>query len=191
MFIRLTQKRLAVLLVLLVLLPFVARCFYSHPGADDCSNAVQRRELGFWVMQHDFYLHFTGRLFPFVILTEVSPLVLRLLDVYWLMPLLTLSLLFSSLHALLTLLMGACWVRVTTPAGRCYYTGAMAAAKPQCGRIGVLIQWAGSVHGSHGGAGFLGGRAGALLAGRLAPVLGPSGWVWACYWARPCCGRTK
>ena len=108
MFIRLTQKRLAVLLVLLVLLPFVARCFYSHPGADDCSNAVQRRELGFWVMQHDFYLHFTGRLCPFVILTEVSPLVLRLLDVYWLMPLLTFSLLFSSLYALLTLLMGAC-----------------------------------------------------------------------------------
>ena len=111
--IRLTQKRLAVLLVLLVLLPFVVLCFYSHPGADDYSDAVQRRELGFWVMQRDLYLHLTGRLFTSVILTEASPLVLGLLDVYWLMPLLTLGLLLGSLYALLTVLMGACWTRAT------------------------------------------------------------------------------
>ena len=67
---------------MLVLLPFVVLCFYSHPGADDYSDALQRRELGFWVMQRDLYLHLTGRLFTSVILTEASPLVRGLLNVY-------------------------------------------------------------------------------------------------------------
>ena len=68
-----TQKRLAVLLVLLVLLPFVVLCFYSHPAADDYADAVQRRKLGFWPMQCDLYFHLTGRVFTSVILTEASP----------------------------------------------------------------------------------------------------------------------
>ncbi|GAA3987761.1 hypothetical protein GCM10022407_35460 [Hymenobacter antarcticus] len=99
------------LLVLLVLLPFVVLCFYSHPGADDYSDAVQRRELGFWVVQRDLYLHFTGRLFTSVILTEASPLVRGLLDVYWLVPLLTLNLVLGSLYTLLTVLVGVVWTR--------------------------------------------------------------------------------
>ena len=71
------------------------------------------RELGFWVMQRDLYLHLTGRLFTSVILTEASPLALGLLDAYWLVPLLTLGLLLGSLYALLTVLMGAGWTRAT------------------------------------------------------------------------------
>ena len=111
--VRLTQKRLAVLLVLLVLLPFVVLCFYSHPAADDYADAVQRRKLGFWPMQCDLYFHLTGRVFTSVILTEASPLVLGLLDVYWVVPLLTLVLVLTSLYTLLTVLLGAVWSRAT------------------------------------------------------------------------------
>lgn len=97
------------LLVLLVLLPFVVLCFYSHPGADDFSDAIQRRDTGFWVTQRDLYLHLTGRLFTSLILTEASPLVRGLLDVYWLVPLFTLLLVFGSLYALVTALVGRAW----------------------------------------------------------------------------------
>lgn len=105
----LTQKRLAALLVALVLLPFVALCFYSHPGADDFCDAVLRQQAGFWDTQLDLYLHLTGRLFTSVLLTEANPLRLRLLDAYWVVPLLTLALLLSSLYALLTALVGPAW----------------------------------------------------------------------------------
>ncbi|WP_046246679.1 DUF6056 family protein [Hymenobacter terrenus] len=107
------QKRLAVLLVFLTVLPFVVLSFYSHPGADDYSDAVQRRDLGFWITQRDLYLHLTGRLFTSVILTEVSPLARGLLDIYWLVPLLTLGLLLVSLYTLLGALLGAVWSSAT------------------------------------------------------------------------------
>lgn len=103
------QRRIAALLVFLVLLPFVVLCFYSHPGADDYSDAVQRQALGFWPMQRDLYLHLTGRLFTSIILTEASPLASGLLDTYWLVPLLTLCSVLGSLYALLSVLVGNVW----------------------------------------------------------------------------------
>ena len=58
-------------------------------------------------MYRDLYLHLTGRLSTSEILTEASPLVQGLLGVYWLVPLLTLGLLLSSLYTLLNVLMEA------------------------------------------------------------------------------------
>jgi hypothetical protein len=107
------QKRLAILLVFLVLLPFLVLCFYSHPGADDFSDAIQRRDYGFWMTQRDLYLHLTGRIFTSLILTEASPLFRGLLGAYWLVPLLTMSLLFSSLYVLIVVVVGSTWAKGT------------------------------------------------------------------------------
>ncbi|NVO32644.1 DUF6056 family protein [Hymenobacter lapidiphilus] len=105
-----TQKALAALLVFLTILPFVVLCFYSHPAFDDFSDAVQRRNAGFWTIQQDLYQHLTGRLFTSVVLTEASPLVYdRGLANYWLAPLGTLVLLGSSLYALVAAVVKQAW----------------------------------------------------------------------------------
>lgn len=93
----------------LVVLPFVVLCFYSHPSADDFCDAVLRQQFGFWVTQRDLYLHLTGRLFTSVLLTDANPLWLGGLDFYWLVPLLTLVLVLTSLYALLTAVAGPAW----------------------------------------------------------------------------------
>lgn len=103
------QKRLAFLLVVLLLLPFVVLCFYSHPSLDDFSDALQRRTQGFWVMQYNLYMHLTGRLFTSVLLSELSPVAHGALSAYWLVPLLTLVLLMSSLYFLVVSVVGRSW----------------------------------------------------------------------------------
>ena len=109
-----TQQRLAGLLIFLTLLPFAVLCGYSHPGADDFTDAVQREGFGFWGMQRDLYLNLTGRLFTSVLLTEASPLALHQLPWYGLAPAGVLLLLGASLYGLVRVLAGPAWRR---PAG--------------------------------------------------------------------------
>ena len=103
------QQRLAGLFVFLTLLPFAALCWYSHPGADDFTDAVQREGLGFWGIQRDLYLNLTGRLFTSVLLTEASPLVWQQLPWYGLAPAGALLLLGASLYWLVSVLASTAW----------------------------------------------------------------------------------
>ena len=103
------QQRLAGLLITLTLLPFAVLCWYSHPGADDFTDAVQRQGFSFWGMQRDLYLNLTGRLFTSVLLTEISPLVWQKLPWYGLAPAGALLLLGASLYWLLSVLTAPAW----------------------------------------------------------------------------------
>ena len=104
-----TQQRLAGLLVFLTLLPFAVLCWYSHPGADDFTDAVQRQSFSFWGMQRDLYFNLTGRLFTSVLLTELSPVVLHRLSWYGLAPAGALLLLAASLYWLMSVLTAPTW----------------------------------------------------------------------------------
>ncbi|GAA4029363.1 hypothetical protein GCM10022409_11950 [Hymenobacter glaciei] len=92
-----------------MLLPFVVLCYYSHPGADDFTDAVQRQAFGFWGIQRDLYLNLTGRLFTSVLLMEASPLTSHHLSWYGMAPAGALLLLGASLYWLVSVLVGPAW----------------------------------------------------------------------------------
>jgi hypothetical protein len=73
----------------LLLLPYVALCFYSQPYWDDYDYATLARRLGQWPAQRYLYAHHTGR-YTTLLLTRLNPLTygwlggLKMLALSWL-----------------------------------------------------------------------------------------------------------
>lgn len=109
------QQWLAAGLVLLCLLPFVLLAFDSHPALDDFSDAVMRRQLGFWGTQRTLYLGWTGRYTTSLLLMGLSPLQTfeHWEAGYFLVGWSALLALAGGLYALWTALVGAAWSRPT------------------------------------------------------------------------------
>ncbi|MDQ2770334.1 MAG: hypothetical protein M3Y54_07525, partial [Bacteroidota bacterium] len=109
------QQWLAAALVLLCVLPFVVLAFDSHPALDDFSDAVMRRQLGFWGTQRTLYLGWTGRYTTSLLLMGLSPLqICEHWEVgYFLVGWSALLALAGGLYALWTALVGAAWPRPT------------------------------------------------------------------------------
>ncbi|WP_460501955.1 hypothetical protein, partial [Hymenobacter agri] len=107
------QQWLAAGLVLLCLLPFVALAFDSHPALDDFSDALMRRQWGFWGAQRELYLKWTGRYTSSVLLMAPSPLQSfnQWENGYFLVAWSALLGLATGLYAYWTALVGSIWPR--------------------------------------------------------------------------------
>ncbi len=55
------NKFIHILLLIFVLFPFIALCFYTHPQLDDFVFAQQFKKYGFWEAQVGWYNHWSGR----------------------------------------------------------------------------------------------------------------------------------
>lgn len=100
---------LPLLLLLAALLPLALLSYYNHPFMDDYFNAANARQLGFWGVQRNLYLNWTGRFFSSALLVGLNPMHYDWFDGLRLTPLLLLGLSYAVAYA---------GLRRLSPAGR-------------------------------------------------------------------------